>query len=341
MKKKTAILIGVIVVLGTLIWISKRPDSDGTRKEYDYTFHIEDTASIGRIVLRDKKPREVTLVRTENGWMVNGDHLARKRATAILMKTFYKMRLKNFIAENMQQTVLSRLASTAVEVEVYDRSGKKLRHFYVGPPTMDEMGSYMMNKGGDAPYAVFIPGFNGNLSTRFFADPMMWYDRTIWGYDNLEIKKVRVRYANTPVNSFEIEKHRDGDYSLTRLIDEEVFTPDSIQSALFFAAFRNLQYEGAIVKSDPIYAKQDSLKAGKPVFDIYVEHESGEWKTLTAYHIKAAEGTEDADGNPRKYDPDRVHAFIETSEGKEMFVLAQYYGLQLALVDIPTLVKNF
>ena len=341
MKKKIIVLVGVIAILGALIWLSNRPDSEGARKEYDYTFHIEDTASIGRIVLRDKRPQEATLVRTEKGWMVDGEHLARKRAMAILMKTFYKMRLKNFIAESMQQTVLSRLSSTAVEVEVYDRKGNKLRHFYVGPPTMDEMGSYMMNKGGDAPYAVFIPGFNGNLSTRFFADPMMWRDRTIWGYDNLKVKKVRVRYATTPVNSFEIEKRKNGDYSLTRLIDETVFTPDSIQSALFFSVFRNLQYEGAIVETDPIYAKRDSLKSSKPVFDIYVEHENGEWKTLTAYNIKAAEGTEDADGNPQKYDPDHVHAFIETSDGKEMFVLAQYYGLQLAMVDIPTLVKNF
>ncbi|MCC5916872.1 MAG: hypothetical protein JJU02_06040 [Cryomorphaceae bacterium] len=342
MKKNSIIILSLIaILLGGLIYYTNLNKTADGRKVYDYNFHIEDTASVARIVIKDKSPKEVNLVRTDRGWTIDGDHLTRKRAINVILKTLHDMRLKNFVGEKMKPTVLNRLATYGIEVQVYDKNDDILQHFFVGPPTMDEMGSYMMKKGGDAPYAVFIPGFNGNLTTRFFADPIMWRDRTIWGYDNLEIKKARVRYLNQPANSFELVKHTEGEYELTRLIDGEIFTPDSIKSGLFFSTFTTLQYEGAIVPSDGIWARQDSLKKSPPVFDIYVEKENGDWKMITAYRIKAEEGVIDEDGNPLDYDLDRVHAFITTSDGDEIMVLAQYYGLQLALVDIATLISTF
>ncbi len=341
-KNQTLILVIVVAVLAGTYFLSQVDFNDGERKKYDYTFHIEDTSTVHKIYIRDKTPQEVTLVRRADGWYIEEeDRKARPVAVKTLLKTFHSMRLKNFVAESMKPTVLNRLAAYGIEVKVMDNSDKLLRHFFVGPPSMDEMGSYMMNKGGDAPYTVFIPGFNGNLTTRFFADPVQWRKRIIWGYDNLDIHKVRVRYANSPQNSFEVVRDENYKYQLTRLIDNQVFTPDSIQAGLFFATFTNIQYQGAIVPTDGIWEKRDSLKSSAPAFDIYVENYDGEWKSLTAYRVKAAEDTEDDDGNPLDYDPDYLHAFIRSSEGKEEMVLAQYYGLQLALVDIATLVRNF
>ncbi|TVQ80948.1 MAG: DUF4340 domain-containing protein [Flavobacteriales bacterium] len=341
-RKTTLLLIAVILLGGIVYWLSKEPGKQG-RQKYDYEFHIEDTASIGRILIRDKVPHEVNLVRTDEGWKIDGEKLARQKAAQLLVTTFHKMRLKNFVAESMKPTVLNRLATYGIEVQVFDRNDKVLRHFYVGTPTMDEMGSYMMNKGGDAPYAVFIPGFNGNLSTRFFADPILWRDRTIWGYDNLNIRTVRVRYANNPLNSFELNRLENNDYTLTRLADNEVFKADTIQSALYMALFSRLQYEGAIVETDKIWQKQDSLKSTMPAFDIYVENKNGEGKTLTLYRIKAPEDTEDLYGEDLEFDPNRYHAFITPNnpDEKEMFVLAQNYALRNVFTDIASLVRNF
>lgn len=341
MNKKTRIVLLITVLALAGIYLYTNQSGSEERKSYDYSFHIEDTASIHRIYIKDKSPNEVNLVRENGTWMIKGYGEARTVAVNTLLKTFYKMRLKNFVAESMKPTVLNRLAAHGIEVKLFDKSGNVLRHFFVGTPTMDEMGSYMMNKGGDAPYSVFIPGFNGNLTTRFFADPILWRKRIIWGYDNLEIHKVRVRYSSSPENSFEVIRNTDNKYKLTRLIDKQEFTPDSIQAGLFYAAFSNIQYQGAIIPTDGIWAKQDSLKASSPAIDIYVENYDGDWRMLTAYHVIAADDTEDLDGNPLDYDPDMLHAFITTSDGDEMMVLAQYFGLQLALVDIPTLVKNF
>ncbi len=341
MKGKTnLILIIVIVSLSVIYYLTQNNTSD-ERQKYDYTFHIEDTASIHKIYIKDKTPQSVNLVRQNGRWMIEGGDEARPVAVRTLLKTFNQMRLKNFVSESMKPTVLNRLAAHGIEVKLYNEKGKVLKHFFVGPPTMDEMGSYMMNKGGDAPYAVFIPGFNGNLTTRFFADPVQWRKRTIWGYDNLNIKKVRLRYDHAPQNSFEITRDTNNQYSLTRLIDNQTFTPDSIQVGLFYAALSSAQYQGAITPSDGIWEKRDSLKASQPAFDVYVENYDGDAKTFSAYRIKAPEDAEDETGNPLEYDLDMVHGFITSNDGNETMVLAQYFGLQLVLVDIPTLVKDF
>lgn len=341
MKGKTnIILIVVIAILGGVYYFTQSRES-GERQKYDYVFHVEDTAAIHKIFIKDKTPHEVSLIRDNGRWMIEGGDEARPVAVKTLLKTFNQMRLKNFISESMKPTVLNRLAAHGIEVKLFDKSGNVMKHFFVGPPSMDELGSYMMNKGGDSPYAVFIPGFNGNLTTRFFADPIQWRKRSIWGFDNLDIKKVRLRYDHAPQNSFEIDTDTNNKYSLTRLIDKQTFIPDSIQVGLFFSAISSAQYQGAITPSDGIWAKRDSLKASQPAFDIYVENFDGDWKTLTGYRIKAPEDAEDEHGNPLEYDLDMLHAFITSSSGKESMVLAQYFGLQLVLVDIPTLVKDF
>jgi hypothetical protein len=343
MNKKNILLLLLVVALGGLVYWLQTEKSSEARKKYDYEFHIEDTASIARIVIKDKTPNEVNLVRTDEGWKIDGEILARRKAVQLIITTFHKMRLKNFVGEQMKPTVLNRLATYGIEVQVYDKRDNIMKHIFVGTPTMDEMGSYMMNKGGDAPYAVFIPGFNGNLSTRFFADPVLWRDRTIWGYDNLSIRKVRVRYAKDPLNSFELVRNPNNTYELTRLADGEVFEADSIKAALYMAQFSTLQYEGAVVETDGIYAKRDSLKSTMPAFDYYVEDENGRAKTLTMYRIKASEDAEDLYGVELEFDPNRYHSFIESNDPNEpeVFVLTQNYAFMKTFVNIAELVANF
>ncbi|MDZ7847738.1 MAG: hypothetical protein U5L96_13775 [Owenweeksia sp.] len=43
-----------------------------------------------------------------------------------------------------------------VDVQVY-QNGELAKHFIVGTETQDEMGTYMMMKNAQAPYAVHIP----------------------------------------------------------------------------------------------------------------------------------------------------------------------------------------
>ncbi|MFN3951560.1 MAG: hypothetical protein ACK4KT_04040 [Thermaurantimonas sp.] len=334
-SKNARIAAGVVLLSGLLIFFLVRipPKDDLEFLKADYTFHIEDTAAIDKIIISDKTPNSVTLVRKPSGWETESGRPVRKDAIEILLETIYRMRLKNFVPESARDVVLRRMSSAGKEVRIY--SGRKLlRHFYVGTETMDEMGTYMMLKDGKNPYAIFIPGFNGFLSTRFFANEALWLKKTIWGYDNLEIYKVSYTNYDEPENSFILEA-KDG-FKLHTPAGQTI-PADTIKSAIYLAGFRTVEYEGAILPQDPIYNRQDSLKASVPAFEITAWKKDGAWKKLTTYHIKASEESAELYTHMGQYDPDRLHAFITDHTGNEYFVLVQYYGLSPVLFTLHDL----
>lgn len=333
-RKKILITAVILALAGVAIYfIFKSPTDELEALKADYTFHIEDTASVTKIIISDKTPNTVTLVRKTGGWQTESGFPIRRDAIEVLLETLYRMRLKNFVPESARDNVLRRMASAGKEVKVYAGS-KLLRHFYVGTETMDEMGTYMMLKDGKNPYAIFIPGFNGFLSTRFFANEALWLKKTIWAYDNLEISKVEFKNYDEPQNSFTL-KVSNG-FELFNSADQPL-RADTIRSAVFLAAFRTVEYEGAILPQDPIYNRQDSLKASVPAFEITAWKKDGSWKKLTAYHIKASEESAELYTNLGKYDPDRLHAFITNDKNQERFVLVQYFGLSPVIVSVHDL----
>ena len=303
--------------------------TESTKAAYDFT--IKDTASITKIVIKDKTPSAVTLTRGNGRWMVNNLKPARKVAMADLLETLYRMEMRNFVQEIAKDAVNKRIDVFGKEVEIY--TGDQLvKHFFVGTETGDQLGTFMKMAGYPDPFAVHILGFNGYLNTRFFTSSDMWYDRTIWGFDNLEITSASVVYSQTPALSFNINMI-EGLPVLTDFEGNEIPTSNEhIKHATqsFFAAFRNTKYEGAIIETDPIFSRKDSLLLGVPFVQITASALSGETHTLQAYRIKAAADTYEEDGLPSVYDPDRMHAFIDG----EQFVLVQFYGLKNVMLTI-------
>jgi hypothetical protein len=88
-----------------------------------------------------------------------------------------------------------------------------------------------------------------------------------------------------------------------------------------------MRYEGAIIPSDPIFARKDSLLASTPVFEITVKTDS-ESVNLKAYRIKGPAEALDPDEEAPEFDPDRLHAVIND----DRMILVQYYGLRRVLV---------
>ncbi len=308
-------------------------DQDSTLEDLkeEYAFYVEDTAAIDRIVLYDKSPAKVELVRTENGWMVEGKHPARPDAIETILMTLNRMQLRNFIPERMKETVLKRMSVYGTTVELY-QNGEHLKTIIVGTDAQDEMGTYMMIEGANAPYAVHIPGFNGFLSTRFFAEPYLWYERIITDMDPRSIKEVRVHYPDSMEASFNLRVHGSEDFALSRIQTGDLISPDPIKIKQFLVAVSRMRYEGAIIPSDPIYARRDSLLAHTPVFELEVVNDS-ESIVLKAFKIKGPEEAYDPEAEAPEYDPDRLHAFIND----EQMVLVQYYGLRNVLVSADDL----
>lgn len=325
-KKNIIYLLILIVLIAFAGWLltDKEKGYKSIERTMDYDFTIEDTASIDKIIIRDKKPNEVILSKVNGTWMVNGDHKARKDAMNTLLETLHRMEMRNFIPERMKPTVVSRMAVHGKEVEIY-QNGKLFKTIFVGTEAQDELATYMMIKGSDAPYAVHIPGFNGFLSTRFFTSAILWRSRDIFGLDPNNIRTVQMLYPDSTETSFKLDVFSQDSLYVSNLQSGKVLRQmNGVNAKLFLAAFRNLKYEGAIVPTDPIWKRQDSLLASVPVFLLEVKDHNGKTHKLQGYKIKGPAEVYDPDMEAPVFDPDKMHGFINESE----MVLLQYYGLR-------------
>ncbi len=325
--KKNIILIIIVTALAVTGWYlyKSSPKSTTSSVTQEYDFAMPDTAAITKIVIEDKTPAKVTLTRHDDGWYVNDEFLARPDAIAVLLETFHHWKMKNYVSAQARPTVLKRMDVFGRHVQVY-AGDKLLKSFTVGTETPDQLGSYVKLDNAKDPYAVELPGFNGYLNSRFFTDASSWRKRTIWGFGNRNIKTIQVNYVGNPSESFRIEVGENGPV-LKDISGSEIenFNVESVN--LYLAAFRKTGYEGAIVFSDVIYAKMDSVKNAGEVFSIFVEPKKGNSIELKTYRINAKPDMTNEDGSELKWDPDRLYGVIND----HTYVLVQYYGLQTVL----------
>lgn len=333
MNKNLIYLLLFVVLLGIAGWLVSENSGTGTitnKGKEAYAFTIADTASIDKIIIKDKTPNEVILSRSKKGWLVNGDFRARKEAVRTLLETLARMEMRNFIQDKMQQTVIKRMAVYGKEVNIY-KNGKLFKILYVGTETPDEMGTYMMLKGSDQPFAVHIPGFNGYLSSRFFSQAHLWRSRDVITIQPKHVREIEMVYPDSIGASFKLTRHSSDKLSVEKLVDGSLIeNRNVINTNLFLSAFRNLKYEGAIIPSDKIYAKRDSLLACTAVFKLKITDVQGDVTELSGYHIKAPTESYDPDVALKEFDPDRMYGFINN----EQMVLIQYYGLRHVLKGV-------
>ena len=68
--------------------------------------------------------------------------------------------------------MIKRLAVNHKRVDIYDQKNKLIKTWYIGSPTPDHLGTFMLLKKdgikGSRPYIMFKPGVYGSLDVRFF-----------------------------------------------------------------------------------------------------------------------------------------------------------------------------
>ncbi|MDZ7847739.1 MAG: hypothetical protein U5L96_13780 [Owenweeksia sp.] len=102
MKRNILIYLLMILLLGGVAWWLLSDKNKTTTLEdlkEEYSFSISDTSAIDKIVLANKTPSKVTLVRGEKGWLVDGQYPAREGAVNTLLETLHRMEMRNFVAE--------------------------------------------------------------------------------------------------------------------------------------------------------------------------------------------------------------------------------------------------
>jgi hypothetical protein len=325
MKKN--IVIGILFVLLAIItYVLVNKHQTKTSQVTQFNFAVEDTAKIDRIFLADTDNSTILLERNKEGiWYVNNEFKAQQEAVHLLLKTFKLIQLKSFVPEPAIPTIVRNLSAKHVKVEIYQGGKKPVKIYYVGHPTQDHQGTYMLLETpelgkSDIPVITEMKAFYGSLYSRFFTDEIKWRFTGVFNYDIPEIQNIEVDMIFEPHNSYRIELEKDGS---VRLFDKKenslVEKFDTLLVKNYVLNYKKIHFEQFNRFLSP--TQIDSVKKEIPKYEIAVTNRQGEKNKITIWNKKAPAGEVDEDGNPAKYDRERMYALVND----EHFVLIQTF----------------
>jgi len=332
--KKNLIGLFILLVLGAIAYFAYQQRGSGTIKPELHDFAVEDTAGITKIFLADKMGQTVLLERkSDREWTVNKDHKARKDAIDVLLKTINRVEMSAPVAKTAHNNIVKLMAGKSTKVEIY-KGNEKVKTYYVGDATKDNMGTYMLIEGSSTPFVCHIPGFIGYLSGRYMARVLEWRDSEIFAYSLPEIAEIKVEFHQEPERSFKITHSKDRVVQLFKLYPKQelVNTTDTVFVKRYMLEYRNVRFEGIQPYDEE---RVDSIANSQPYFTISVTGTESQTKSVTSYLIPANPGAIDVDGNPLVWDVDRMHGVINGD--KTEIMLIQYFTFDRLTIPVKSL----
>lgn len=337
MKKQTYILLALLVVAGSAYYlVSKKPWR--TAEKAANTFSVEDTASISKIFMANKRGEKVLLERLPNNtWLVNGKVPADFPKIQLLLSTLKQMQIQMPIPATMHNTAIGILASRGIKTEIY-AGDKIIKTIYVGSETPDKTGTFMLLEGDDDPYSVHIPGFVGYLTPRFFITEIKWRDKLVFNYEAADIARLEIAYFKNKDESFTFEKSLfEQEKSLKNGVGAKI-PADTQQVKILLHSFLNKYVEGYYDDSTFTQSERDSLYRLTPYCSIKLQSVQGKLHQLTFYEKPVGDRTKDRYdelGNERSIDPEKFYVRLDDinqiasiQEYAFRNVLAQLSGLR-------------
>ncbi len=320
--KKNLLYLLALILLGAVAWYYANDGSTINETRMDRRdFSVENIDEVDKIIISSKTPSSISLSKQNDGtWIVDDQFLARQKNVELLLKTMSRMEIKNPISKLMETQVIKKMSAESSKVEVF-KNGKVDKVFYVGHNTPDNLGTYMLLKGGAKPYAIHLPGHNGYLNSRFYSNPYLWRDRSVFNIDNIDIESVSMNYGLGDKLGFSITKEGNS-YILKNHLNENMeFDPIKVNE--YLASFREIRHEGFILDSDPINGEK--LEQQLPYFDLTIKAKGQKELALRSYYKM----NEMLDASNKRFvepDNDRMYARMNGD-----YFIIQYYNFNKIL----------
>lgn len=202
--QKTLLYLLLLAILGAGVYFFVYKGNDNVYGRNEAGFAIKDTSMIGKVYLVNSFGQEISLERTDTGWIVNGDYKARQSVVNNLLRVISLQEALYPVPEAQHNNIVKTMAAKSIKVELYNRKGKKLNTFYVGGPAYNYTGTYMLQEHAKRPYIVQIPNFAGYLTPSYSTDFDDWRDRSVMDLTSDEIQSFSIKYIDEPGSSFSI-----------------------------------------------------------------------------------------------------------------------------------------
>lgn len=289
-----------------------------TIEEAESDFMIEDTASITKIIITNQDKQQVILERVQPDlWRLNGEYQARIDGIMTILKTARRIEAREKVSEKGKANIVRNIAVNHNKVE-YFAGDLWLKTWYVGSPTQDANGSFMIletpeNGKSENPYVTHIPGFTGELSAPFYTDPFDWRDHSVFRYKPEDIKSVSFTNYDSSQHNYHINVLDKNKFELYDKFNKPVANFDTVAVRAFLLNFSNVNFltlnRGHLNKT-----QEDSLKKAKPFIKIEVTNADNFKDELTIYHKKAMASQVDLQGKSYAWDIEMAFAKLKTGE---------------------------
>ncbi|MBX7093426.1 MAG: hypothetical protein K1X56_01810 [Flavobacteriales bacterium] len=318
-KNQIRLILSLTVFIGLLVVviIMMRNKSNSTFKKELSNFAIEDTASISKFVITNQDKKSVTLTRkSPDHWELDGKYRARIESVYLILEVCKKIEVKSPVPESARKNVLRNMAVEYFKAEFYGANDQLIKTWYVGYPTKDHDASYMIletpEEGkSDLPYITYIPGFHGQLTSRFYIDPLAWRFTGVFNYDPAEIASVSMTNNDSIHESFEVKVTGENEFQLIDFMNRKVPVFDTAAVRQFVVNFKKIHFE-TFNKGILSPLQEDSLRHAKPYYIVQVKTKKGESKKLNIYHKKVPPKNSVGNENTGEYpwDPERAFALL-------------------------------
>ena len=336
-NNKVIIALAVILIaVAGFFYVSSNNVKQGTIDEIEGAksdFAIKDSKSIDKIFIVASTGKSVTLSKQDTNWLVNGKYNARPDNIRLLLKTFRRIDVRSPVPKAAVNNIITEIATGATKVEIYQGNDKPSKIYYVGNPTNDNQGTYMILETdgvkSTVPFIMYIPGNYGYLSSRFFTESEQWRDAVVFKTLPQDIKQISVQFHETPEQSYEIN-NKEGNFEFSALGSDKVINVIPEQLMDYVGRYSSIYYEMIDVESEPQVI--DSIVASPPLITIKVEDLKGVKNKIVLRYMTNFRRTLDHDGTEFDYDVDRMYGHLND----ELYTYVQY-----ATFDKITLPKSY
>ncbi len=335
--KKPFLYFSIVLVLAALAFYLYRHNQKSATFS-SKAFAIEDTASITKVFLADKKGNKVTLTRQKAGqWMVNNKFAIRNDAINMLLKTIKLVEIKNAVAKTAHNNIVKDMAARAVKMEIYTNDAEEPELvYYIGGPNQTTSGSFMLMQGTETPYVCHIPGFEGYLSTRFMVKEKEWRNTEIFNFTTIsEIKSVSVQYPKRPASSFELTVNSTNSFTVRSLqTGKEIPNLDTSAVKDYLIGWKFVNFEA--FENVP-KAEKDSLLALGCEYIFTMKKSDSSSKTISAFLKRPSTFAPQYNNRPAMQDLDRMYGQLP---GETDWVIIQFFVFDKLMIGIDDFRKG-
>ena len=328
MKKFLPFIVVILLLAAGATWFMLHRTSGTIDKEED-AFAVKNKKDITKVILADNDHKRVELTKVNGVWMANGKYVAREDLVVQLFDVISRIKTLCPVPKAGHDYVVRSLLEKNIRVEVYtDDNAHPTVAYYVGGPTPDGNGTYMLRevdgKPDERPFITYLPGLMGYLTPRYQTDVEIWRSRVMFKYTPGDIKSFSLEYPAEENKSFSITQVAKDSFSLSpfnpQFAINQPYQQKFVQQYLEF--YSSISFE----TFDNTNPTKDSVVHTTTPFCIFTitdkDNKVNKAKLFYQPVNKRSKMPWDANGKPMAYDVDHYFASINNDQD---FTVVQYY----------------